>query len=558
MSNQVRNFEAAAHKGRLQYWQKHPDVTSFEKGPDLINNDPLQSLTVAGVITDIIKLNASDAIEIPGDLRVTGNIVVTGSSTTGSDISSGTIAAALLFTAANKLEFRAAAQYINSPAVGKLAIVATVAGADDIQLTGGVNVTGTLAVSGAVALASTLAVTGALSCTSPKITTSILDSGGNISIAIAATGSAVNGIGVTNAATGNGTTNPVTLTPSGTDTHVGLTVAPKGASGVLTLGLSTGTADIVLGSSSGTQSVKIGDGAGIVTVNVGNTSIVGVTVSIAGAATATGVTDTVNIATGNTAGTGSKVVHIADGTPAGTNVVTIGSNANTANTTTLKGGNGAGAITLTPQTTGTIVIGAAAGTGNITLGSSSATQTVLIGGGAGASVVSIANVTVAGATVSIAGGVPASGLTDEIDLALGNAASTAKKIVKIATGTPVTSGNNQVTIGGGATSALTFNAVVRSYQAVNYIASETGANNALVAALLDAAGNSVTVAAGLAIAIKLGHTLQAGANTLNLNSHGTDSIKKASAPGTDVAVVAASGSIILMVFDGTVWQVVGQ
>ncbi len=285
----------------------------------------------------------------------------------------------------------------------------------------------------------TLTITdaGALIATNPKITTGIFDANGNISLALSATTTAVNGLGVTNAATGNGATNPVTLAPSGTDTHVGLTIAPKGASGVLILGLAAGTADVILGQSSTTQTVKIGNGAGVATVN-------------------------------------------------------------------------------------------------------------------------LANVSVAGANVNVASAVTGSGITDTVTISAGNAASTGIKVVNILTGVPVTSGNNRLTIGGGATSAATLNAVVRSYQQVNYIATESGANNALVASLLDASGASVTVAAGLAIAIKCAHTLQAGANTLNLNGHGTDSIKKASAPGTDVAVVAASGSIIHMIFDGTVWQVVGQ
>ncbi len=265
----------------------------------------------------------------------------------------------------------------------------------------------------------------------------ILDANGNASIAIAATATAVNGITVTNAATGNGTTNPVTIAPTGTDSAIGLTIAPKAAAGALTLGLSNGTADVVLGSSSATQSVKIGNGAGVSTVNLANVSVAGANVNVATAVTGSGITDTVAISTGNAASTGVKVVNIL-------------------------------------------------------------------------------------------------------------------------TGVPVTSGNNKLTMGGGVTSAATINAVVRSYQQINYIATETGANNALVAALLDASGNSVTVAAGLAIALKSSHTLQAGANTLNLNGHGTDAIKKASAPGTDVAVVAANGSILHMIFDGTVWQMVGQ
>lgn len=284
----------------------------------------------------------------------------------------------------------------------------------------------------------TLTVTdaNALIATSPKITTSIADANGNISIAVAATASAVNGLGVTNAATGNGTTNPVTLAPSGTDAAVALTVTPKGAAGVLTLGLSTGTGDVVVGSSSGTQSVKIGNGAGAVTVNIGNVTVVGATITMAGAVTGAGITDTVAIATGNAAATGIKIVNIA-------------------------------------------------------------------------------------------------------------------------TGTPGTSGNNKVTIGGGTTSAATVNAVARTYQDWNYIATESGANNALVAALLDAGGNAVTVAAGLRVSIKLAHSLQAGANTFNLNSHGTDAVKKTSNPATDLSVTAVSGSILTMIFDGTVWQVQG-
>lgn len=273
--------------------------------------------------------------------------------------------------------------------------------------------------------------------TSPSVTTGINDANGALSIAIGATASAVNGIGVTNAATGNGTTNPVTLAPSGTDAAVGLTIAPKGAAGVLTLGLSTGTGDVVLGSSSGTQIVKIGNGAGISTVNLANVSVAGANVNVATAVTGAGITDTVNISTGNAAATGIKAVNIL-------------------------------------------------------------------------------------------------------------------------TGTPGTSGNNRLIMGGGATSLVSVNAGATSAQAWNYIATESGANNALVATLNDAGGTAVPVAAGLMVVLKLAHTIQAGANTFNLNASGTKSIKKASAPGTDVAVVGASGTFLTMIYDGTVWQVVGQ
>lgn len=89
---------------------------------------------------------------------------------TGAPGSSGAISVDTLVATNKKLEFRATSQYINSPSAGKIAIITTPAAADDIQLTGGVNVTGTLAVSGAVALASTLSalsvtVTGKITAT---------------------------------------------------------------------------------------------------------------------------------------------------------------------------------------------------------------------------------------------------------------------------------------------------------------------------------------------------------------------------------------------------------
>jgi hypothetical protein len=251
-------------------------------------------------------------------------------------------------------------------------------------------------------------------------------------------GSNANTANTTTIQGGNGTA-AIALTPQTTGTTV--------------IGAAAGTGNITLGSSSGTQTILIGDGAGVSTVRIGNTTTAGSTVSVAGANTATGITDTVNIGTGNTVGTGIKSIHIGDGTPAGTNTVVIGSNANTANTTTLQGGNGAAAIALTPQTTGTIVVGAGAGTGNITLGSSSGTQTVLIGSGAGVSSVSVGNVTTAGSTVSIAGAATATGITDTVNIGTGNTVGTGIKSIHIGDGTPA--GTNTVVIGSVANTANT-------------------------------------------------------------------------------------------------------
>jgi hypothetical protein len=132
------------------------------------------------------------------------------------------------------------------------------------------------------------------------------------------------------------------------------------------LSVTTGTTGVLSLDTGTTGAINIGTSANAKTITIG-----------ASAATAT--TSTVNIANS----TGAL------------QAVTIGSNANFASTLALQGGNGATAITLTPQTTGQIVVGAAAGTGQITLGSSSASQTVVVGGGSGISTVQIAGGTAA-------------------------------------------------------------------------------------------------------------------------------------------------------------------
>lgn len=83
--------------------------------------------------------------------------------------------------------------------------------------------------------------------------------------------------------------------------------------------------------------------------------------------------------------------------------------------------------------------------------------------------------------------------------------------------------------------------------AQNYIASETGANNAIVAAI------PVTLAAGLTVAIKLAHTLQVGVNTLN----GVP-IRSSRNPANNIATAYAVGAIVSLCYDGTVYQDVSQ
>lgn len=173
--------------------------------------------------------------------------------------------------------------------------------------------------------------------------------------------------------------------------------------------------------------------------------------------------------------------------------------------------------------------------------------------------VNIAAISTAGATISVASAATATGNTDTLNIATGNAAGTGKKIVNIATGVPNTTGNNQVLVGGGAKTAVTVNAVATNYTAFNYQATESGANNALACALTDAGGSNITQAAGLRILLKLAHSMQAsGGNTLALNGASPVAIKKASNPANDTAVARVSGSIIDVVFDGTVYQLMSE
>jgi len=172
----------------------------------------------------------------------------------------------------------------------------------------------------------------------------ILDTNGNPEMLFTATASAVNGVVLTNSATGN----PVTLIPgasSGSDTNIGFTIQSKGtgalrlepaaAGGTVVVGKTDQTGDIVIGSSSATQSVKIADGVGAKTVTIGGNNTTGTTVTVAAAATANGITDTLNIATGNAASGGIKVVNIATGVPvtSGNNRVTLGGGSTTKVTT---------------------------------------------------------------------------------------------------------------------------------------------------------------------------------------------------------------------------------
>ena len=95
-------------------------------------------------------------------------------------------------------------------------------------------------------------------------------------------------------------------------------------------------------------------------------------------------------------------------------------------------------------------------------------------------------------------------------------------------------------------------------QEFNYIASETGANNAIAGALLNSDGSAVALAAGLQLVVKLGHTLQAGANTFNLNGGGAVNIKSHFNVSNNIATAYAATGIITLLYDGTEWLDMAQ
>jgi hypothetical protein len=91
-----------------------------------------------------------------------------------------------------------------------------------------------------------------------------------------------------------------------------------------------------------------------------------------------------------------------------------------------------------------------------------------------------------------------------------------------------------------------------------YIATETGSNNAIAAALLDGNGFPVAQTAGLTVTIKLAHSLQEiGSNTFTLNGV-TKSILGALWPGTGLVTPHAALSIVTLMYDGTYWRDMSQ
>ncbi len=159
-----------------------------------------------------------------------------------SDIASGTLGVANGGTGANLSATGGANQFVQQSSTGAVFTVGAIADADVpnvLTLTNIKQTSGTTSGHTVPAVADdtfTLnAATQTLTnktLTSPKIGTNILDTNGNTLLTLTATGSAVNGLTLADAATGN----RPTITASGTDSSVGIALTTKGSGSVYITG----------------------------------------------------------------------------------------------------------------------------------------------------------------------------------------------------------------------------------------------------------------------------------------------------------------------------------
>ena len=131
---------------------------------------------------------------------------------------------------------------------------------DGVSTNTGIYDTGFSTTTGDVTLTGTQTLTNK-TLTSPKITTSILDSNGNELFLLTATGSAVNEFTLANAATGAGPT----LSSTGSDSNIPINITPKGTGDVIL------AADSVSVGDSGAAATLRSNGAGTLTVTTGGT-----------------------------------------------------------------------------------------------------------------------------------------------------------------------------------------------------------------------------------------------------------------------------------------------
>jgi hypothetical protein len=116
-----------------------------------------------------------------------------------------------------------------------------------------------------------------LRATSPRITTGLLDANGNSIVAFTPTASAVNGITVTNAATGAPST--VTISATGSDSNIRLALLPKGTGEVVHGDCTTNCATIDTSAVTGTKSFALQNLAGSIAMIENKLSVFAATTS---------------------------------------------------------------------------------------------------------------------------------------------------------------------------------------------------------------------------------------------------------------------------------------
>lgn len=85
---------------------------------------------------------------------------------------------------------------------------------------------------------------------------------------------------------------------------------------------------------------------------------------------------------------------------------------------------------------------------------------------------------------------------------------------------------------------------------------DTGSANTLAGTLTNIDGSSITLASGLRVLVKANNTLQAGANTFNLNAGGAVNIKNINS--NNLKTTTAAGALLDMVYDGTNWVILNS
>lgn len=119
---------------------------------------------------------------------------------------------------------------------------------------------------------------------------------------------------------------------------------------------------------------------------------------------------------------------------------------------------------------------------------------------------------------------------------------------------------NDTGLAGDSATAPTVNSTgqIRLGVTSNFIATETGSNNAIAGALTDESGGNVPLTTGLRVTVALAHTLQAGANTFAFNGGSAASIKSHNNAATDIGTAYAATGYIDLVYNGTVWLDMSQ